>query len=77
MILNIASDSLATPLANLFHVFLSSDDIPNEQKLANDVPLFKSSDLNNMYNYRPISLYSIVCKLLEKIVCNHLVKHMC
>ena len=45
-------------------------------KLLNLVPLFKTGDAHVMYNYRPISLCSVVGKILERVVCKHLINHM-
>lgn len=41
---------------------------PTAWKHALVVPLFKSGDVNDLSNYRPISLLPIVSKVLEKIV---------
>ena len=42
--------------------------IPDDWKSAHIFPLFKKGDKSNAGNYRPISLTSISCKLLEHIV---------
>ena len=38
--------------------------------------LFKSGDRQLPENYRPISLTSVVCKLMERIIRNEIVSHM-
>ena len=40
------------------------------------VPAFKSGDVNEPCNYRPISLLCILSKLLEKIVANQLIEFL-
>ena len=76
MLLNLASNSLAEPLSKVFNLALSSGTVSTEWKLANVVPLLKSSDPHDISNYRPISLCSTVGKILEKIVCRHIINHM-
>ena len=53
--------------------------IPSEWKEANITPLFKKGSINKPENYRPVSLTSVVCKLLETLIRDHmaefLVKH--
>ena len=48
--------------------------VPSEWKEANITPLFKKGSRNN---YRPVSLTSVVCKLLETLIRDHefLVQH--
>ena len=50
-----------------------------EWKEANIVPLFKKGPRNKSVNDRPVSLTSVICKLLETIIRDHmmdfLVKH--
>ena len=41
---------------------------------ANISPVFKKGDRHQAENYRPVSLTSISCKLLEHILCNHILK---
>ena len=40
------------------------------------VPVFKSGDVENIGNYRPISLLPIISKILEKIVANQLISFL-
>ena len=53
--------------------------VPLEWKEANIIRLFKKGSRNKSVNYRPVSLTSVICKLLETIIRDHmmdfLVKH--
>ena len=53
--------------------------VPLEWKEANIIPLFKKGSRNKSVNYRQVSLTSVMCKLLEKNIMDHmmdfLVKH--
>ena len=48
----------------------------SEWKLANVTPLFKKGDKSNPGNYRPISLTSVVCKLMESILRDKIVEFL-
>lgn len=50
--------------------------VPKDWKLANVTPIFKKGDRECPGNYRPISLTSIVGKMLESIVADRLVEHL-
>ena len=39
--------------------------------------LFKKGDKSNPGKYRPVSLTSIACKVMEKLVKNQIVEHTC
>ena len=46
--------------------------VPFEWKEANIIPLFKKGSRNKSVNYRPVSLTSVICKLLETIIRDHM-----
>ena len=48
--------------------------VPSEWKEANVTPLFKKGSRNKSENHRPVSLTSIVCKLLETLIRDHMVE---
>ncbi|MCP4267589.1 MAG: reverse transcriptase family protein, partial [Candidatus Brocadiaceae bacterium] len=50
--------------------------VPEEWKLANVTPIFKKGCKSQPGNYRPISLTSVVCKLMETIIRDKIVKHL-
>ena len=72
-------EQISTPLAHVFNMSLQEGIVPLEWKEANIVPLFKKGSRNKSVNYRPVSLTSVICKLLETIIRDHmmdfLVKH--
>ena len=72
-------EQISTPLAHVFNMSLQEGIVPLEWKEANIVPLFKEGPRNKSVNYRPVSLTSVICKLLETIIRDHmmdfLVKH--
>ena len=43
---------------------------------SNVTPIFKKGDKHVPQNYRPVSLTSVCCKLLEHIVCRHILTHL-
>ena len=47
--------------------------LPEDWKLANVTPVFKNGQRNLPNNYRPISLTSQACKVLESIICDHII----
>ena len=49
---------------------------PDDWKKANIVPVFKSGEKDHVENYRPISLLSIISKVMERCVLM-LIKDQC
>ena len=68
--------SLSKPLAILFNTTLRTGILPADWKKAKVSPIFKKGAKNHAENYRPISLTSIVCKLMEKFVKQAVLDHL-
>ena len=62
--------------AHLFQQSIDTGEIPKEWSLANICPLYKNGDKSLAYNYRPVSLTCVPCKLLEHIVCSNIMVHL-
>ena len=58
---------LTKPLTKLINKSLKDSLVPSKLKLARIVPLHKSGKKDTFNNYRPISLLSVLSKLLEKV----------
>ena len=69
-------EQISTPLAKLFNLSLEEGIVPLEWKEANITPLFKKGSRNKPENYRPVSLTSVVCKLLETLIRDHMVEFL-
>ena len=69
-------DILAGPLSLLLNKTIEEGDIPADWKLAWVSPVFKKGSKNKAENYRPISLTSIVCKLMETFVKDAIMEHL-
>ena len=46
--------------------------MPLEWKEANIIHLFKKGSRNKSVNYRPFSLTSVICKLFETVIRDHM-----
>ena len=64
-------EQISKPLAHVFNMSLQEGIVPLEWKEANIIPLFKKGSRNKSVNYRPVSLTSVICKLLESIIRDH------
>jgi len=49
--------------------------IPRDWKFANTVPIYKKGNKAEVSNYRPVSLTNVVCKVMESIIRDHVMKH--
>jgi len=62
------ADVLAPSLAKLFNKSLCDGVLSQDWVSANVTPVYKKSSKQHVSNYRPISLTSVVCKILEKLI---------
>ena len=60
----------------LFQKSIDSGYVPRQWRCANITPVFKKGECSDPANYRPVSLTSVPCKLLEHIVSKHIMNHM-
>uniref|UniRef100_A0A0P4VPM3 Reverse transcriptase domain-containing protein n=1 Tax=Scylla olivacea TaxID=85551 RepID=A0A0P4VPM3_SCYOL len=67
---------ICKPLSLLFTKSFNSGKVPEDWKLANVTPIEKKGDNSLPSNYRPISLTSVVCKLMETVIRNNLVNFL-
>ena len=63
-----AGDAIVPSLTRLINLSLSCAKVPDSWKRANVIPIHKKDDKCLTNNYRPISLLSVVSKIMEKIV---------
>ena len=67
---------LSEPLAKIFRKSLDTGIVPKLWRQANVVPIFKKGDKAESSNYRPISLTSIIGKMLEAIIAKEIRQHL-
>ena len=69
-------NELAKPLAILFNLSLKEGVLPNDWKHAEVTDIFKKGSKTEPSNYRPVSLTSVVCKILESFIRDVVQIHM-
>ena len=67
---------LAGIFASIFNKSIKSGVVPEDWRMANVTPIFKKGDKRDPANYRPISLTSIVGKILETLIRNKIVEYL-
>lgn len=67
-ILRIGAEELAPIFTRLYQTSLDSGEVPIDWRDAQIVPVFKKGEKHLPSNYRPVSLTSIVCKVMEHII---------
>ena len=66
--LKIGAKELSAPLTTLFNSCINKNAWPSEWKCGHWAPVYKKDDRNAKENYRPITLFPCVSKVLEKLV---------
>ena len=75
-ILNHLADIMAIPLTLIFNNSIKSGIVPEIWKEGIVSALYKKGKKSQASNYRAITLTSIVCKILEKLIVEQIIKHL-
>ena len=75
-ILKEVADSLSPYLQLVFSKSLKEGNVPNDWLVANISALFKKGDKSQPVNYRPVSLTSVPCKIMEHVIFKHIMDHL-
>jgi hypothetical protein len=70
------SATISKPITIMFNSFMCQGLVPKLWKEGNITALFKKGDKTESGNYRPVSLTSVICKTMEKLVRETIIKHM-
>ena len=70
------ADLICIPICNIFNQSIGQGIFPDDWTCASVAPLFKAGDRNDVNNYRPISVISIVAKVFERIVYDQLYAYL-
>ena len=65
-------NSISLPLKLIFKSMINEGVFPEDWKNSNVVPIHEKESKNLIKNYRPISLFSILSKIFERLVFNAL-----
>ena len=66
------AEAVATPLCLIYQKSLEEGVVPSLWKSSQVIPIFKKGSRYDSLNYRPISLTSICCKMLERAITTHI-----
>ena len=70
------ANHISAPVTLIFNRSIQFGNLPKELKEAYISPIFKQGSRSKAENYRPISLTCILCKLLESMVREEVLKHL-
>ena len=63
-------------LTVIFQSSIDQGKVPDDWKSANVTPLFKKGDKAKASNYRPVSLTSVCCKIVQHIIHSQVIRHL-
>ena len=66
------ADLICIPICDIFNQSISQGIFPDDWKCAKVTSLFKQGDQDDLDNYRPILVISVVAKVFERIVYDQL-----
>ena len=75
-VLKETAPAITPALTRLFNESLKNHTIPDDWKTGIITSIFKKGDKSDPGNYRPVSLTCIICKILESIIFDFIIKHL-
>jgi ribonucleases P/MRP protein subunit RPP40 len=69
-------NELAWLLTRVMRASLNEGTVPDDWKNANVTPIFKKGRKSDPGNYRPVSLMSVCCRMMESIIKDQIVNHL-
>ena len=75
-LLKLGASEIAPVLTKIFQASYDQGKLPTDWKHATITPVFKKGSRSDPSNYRPISLTSVCCKLLEQILKSSISDHL-
>ena len=73
-VLKAIKDDIIAPLTHLCNTSLITGKVPNELKIAKVIPIHKKGKLNELGNYRPVSVLPAFSNVYERLVYNRIFK---
>ena len=70
------ADVIAEPLSIIFERSWRTAEVPEDQRIANVVQVFKKDKKEDPGNYRPVSLISVPGKIREQILFETMQRHL-
>ena len=75
-VLNLCADEMSKLLFIIHKKSLEEGRLPKEWKDARVIPIYKKGSKKATGNYRPVSLTSIPCKIMESIIRKSILEHV-
>ena len=75
-VLHEIAKSISIPVAIIYSTSLRTKKLPSEWKIANVSAIYKKGNKSQAGNYRPVSLTSVLCKVVESIIRDKVIEHM-
>ena len=70
-----ARNEIAYPLKLIFECSFKTKKLPLDWRVANISAIYKKGKKSEVGNYRPVSLTSVVCKIMESIIRDDVMQH--
>ena len=67
-LLKISLPAVATPIANIFNMLITTTTFPSSWKIGQVVPIYKKGNCASFASYRPVTLLPLLSKAMEHIV---------
>ena len=74
--IKLSVDFINAPLTHICNLSLQEGTFPQQLKIANVIPLYKSDDPMHFNHYRPVSLLCILSKVFENIMYTRLINFL-